>query len=900
MTPRPNRRSRPLSTLLARSSPSNIQHPKSNIRSERYTEGSTLREPLLAPLAAIAAGIVVSRFVPFGSRELLSGIAAFLILGVFSLWLESRLLAVSCALLALTLAGSLTDVLHRPGPDPEIETTSRTTLIVSGCVVQPPVFSDGREQFVLELDPGARARVNLTLREGETPPPLHYGQLVEFDAKLRKTRNFGNPGAFDYALYLARQDIYWTASTRVGAPIHILPGNCGTRWDGFLFRLRTAALEKIEQLYAGQPYETGMMEALLLGETSKLEKVWTDDFRHTGTFHALVISGTQVAALAAFFLFLLRLCFVPQMMALTLTAMASWLYALVTGWQAPVIRSAAGLTLFLVGSYFFRRRRILNLLAAVAIAFLVLDPQQLFEPSFQLSFMAVGFLGALAVPLIERTSGPLSRGLAHLSELQRDRRMPPRVAQFRVEIRLLAETIQVWTRWPERLCQILVTFPTRIALFIFELTLTSADVRVGLALPMAIYFHRVSLSGLTANAVIIPAFGLAVPVGFVALFTGWTIPVKAAAALLTISKWTVRTHAQWEPNWRVPGPPLWLAVAVASSVIALACAQRASRPWRIGSTAVVFVLLGLMLWHPFPPLIEPGVLEITTIDVGQGDSILIAFPDGKLMLMDGGGIPAFGARPYNPSVSAGAPRRVKSKLDIGEDVVSPYLWSRSIRRLDVVALSHAHEDHIGGLAAILENFHVKELWTGANSDNPIWDALRDKALRFGVKIVPMQRGGPFAYGGAILQTLAPRPDYVPAADPKNNDSFALRVSDGERSALLTGDIERQVEAEMLSENLIQHADILKVAHHGSKTSSTPALLDSVHPAFAMISAGFENSYGHPAPDILARLRERGVCVLRTDALGLITIRTDGHRIAVATAHWSPGSYALSPSTAAPD
>jgi competence protein ComEC len=270
------------------------------------------------------------------------------------------------------------------------------------------------------------------------------------------------------------------------------------------------------------------------------------------------------------------------------------------------------------------------------------------------------------------------------------------------------------------------------------------------------------------------------------------------------------------------------------------------------------------------------VLEITTIDVGQGDSILIAYPDGKLMLMDGGGIPAFG-------------RRVKSKLDIGEDVVSPYLWSRSIRRLDVVALSHAHEDHIGGLGAILENFHVKELWTGATPDSPSWDALRDRALRAGVKIVPMQRGAPFAYGGATLQTLAPSPDYAPRKAPMNNDSLAIRISYGERSALLTGDIERQVEADMLSENLVAHADILKVAHHGSKTSSTPALLDAVRPEFAMISAGFENSYGHPHPDILARLRERGVCVLRTDALGLVSIRTDGHRIGVSTDHWFPQS-----------
>jgi competence protein ComEC len=261
--------------------------------------------------------------------------------------------------------------------------------------------------------------------------------------------------------------------------------------------------------------------------------------------------------------------------------------------------------------------------------------------------------------------------------------------------------------------------------------------------------------------------------------------------------------------------------------------------------------------------------------------------------MDGGGVPAFG-------------RQVKSKLDIGEDVVSPYLWSRSIRRLDVVVLSHAHEDHIGGLAAIVTNFQPGELWTGATPASPTWDALRAVALGAGIKIVPMRRGEPFAYGGTTVQALAPGPDYEPAAAPKNDDSLALRITYGERSALLTGDIERPVETQLLAENLAGHADILKVAHHGSKTSSIAALLDSVHPAFAMISAGFENSYGHPHPDILARLSERGIEALRTDTLGLLSVRTDGHRVRVTTGHWSTAesadaTYSLSPSAiSAPD
>src|SRR5260370_12063414 len=153
-----------------------------------------------------------------------------------------------------------------------------------------------------------------------------------------------------------------------------------------------------------------MMQALLIGQSYQLQRVWTEDYRSTGTFHALVISGTHVAILAAFFLFLLRLCFVPESLALLITVATAWLYAVVTGWQAPCTRSAAGLTLFMIGRYFYRERRPLNLLAAGALGFLGVDPQQLFDSRFQLTFLAVGFLGAFFTPLRWAASLPLSRG----------------------------------------------------------------------------------------------------------------------------------------------------------------------------------------------------------------------------------------------------------------------------------------------------------------------------------------------------------------------------------------------------------------------------------------------------------------------------------------------------------
>ncbi len=822
---------------------------------------------------AIAAGILLSRLVGFEARELAAILAAYLILTLICLWRRTRILAAVCCLLAFVAAGILVERVHRLPPRPELDTEGPATVILSGCVVEPSAISPDRDQFTLELEPGARVRVSLYVREGEKRPVLRYGQRVELDARVRPTHNFNNPGSFDYAHYLARQGIYWTASARAAAPIQILPGHCGSRFRGAIFWLRTRALDRLERLYSGSLYQTGMMQAILIGETSKLDKAWTEQFRSTGTFHALVISGAHVAVLAAFFFLLLRLCLVPRGAANLTTVAAIWIYALVTGCQAPAVRSASGFTLFMLARMFYRRGRPMNLLAAIAIAFLVFDPEQMFDASFQLSFGAVAFIAAFAVPLVERTSGPLAYGLRGLADQDRDLHLEPRGAQFRVEMRLLIEALRLWTRLPETFCRGAVVIPARLLIFFYDLTVTSAMIQIGLALPMATYFHRVSFSGLSANAVIVPLLGLALPVGFLAVFTGWSVPARFAGWLVALSQSAAAWHARWEPNWRIPGPPLWLAISIAAALVTVALAARFGgrlRALRLASIAVLAGLLALMIWHPFRPDVTPGALEMTAIDVGQGDSIFLALPAGKLMLMDGGGIASFG-------------KRVRTSLNIGEDVVSPYLWSRSIRRLDVVALSHAHEDHIGGLPAILENFHVHELWIGAMPDeSPEWDRLRRKARELGVKIVRQTQGREFDYGGARFEVLAPFGDYVPAAMPRNNDSLVLRLTYRERSLILSGDVERQIESALVAANLIRHADILKVAHHGSKTSTTEPFLEAVHPAFAVISSGFANLYGHPNREVVERLQQANIAVFRTDQMGAVTIRTDGRRFEVRT------------------
>jgi competence protein ComEC len=855
-----------------------------------------MRDPLILPLSAVVCGILLSRAAGFSQFEAAWPWAAFLVLAALTAR-RSRWLRRACVALALLFTGVLAETWQRPGPPPTMDAGLRETVLLAGCVVEPSAFSNDREQFTLALDRGARARVSLALDDqrvalGEDGPALdtdppaqrfEYGQRLEVEARICPPRNFHNPGSFDYAGYLARQKIFWTATMTRGSRAKVQAGRCGSRAMAAIFALREAALDRLEKLYAGDGYTTGMMEAVLVGETSKLEKIWTVNFRRTGTFHALVISGAHVVVLAGVLMFLLRVCAVPEIPALALTAGAAWLYALVSGFSPPVARAAAGFTMYLTARFFFRRGRVMNLLAAVAIAYLLWDPGELLDASFQLSFLSVAAIGALAAPLLERTSAPLSRGLRGIASVDADPHLEPRVAQFRVEVRLVAETFYLWTRIPLRWTLELLAWMLRAALFGFEMAVISTVIQIGLALPMAEYFHRVSFTGLTANLIVVPLLEAAIPIGFFAVFSGWSWAAAIAGWLLKIAARTADWHARLEPSWRVADPPLWLAAGFTAALIvfALLAGHRRGR-WVSGMA--VLALFALLLGQPWPAKVTPGTLELTAIDVGQGDSLLVVFPEGRRMVIDGGGVLQFGRRQRKPN------------LDTGEDVVSPYLWSRDIRRIDVLVATHAHEDHSGGIAALLENFRPRELWVGANPA----PAVVERAGQFHIRVVAMRAPASFDFSGARIEVLSPPADYAPKT-PGNNDSLAFRIAYGARSFLLTGDMERPMEQRLLDGQRLGfadgphanglHADVLKVGHHGSKTSTTEPFLEAVSPTVAVISAGYGNSFGHPHRDILARLVERHAAILRTDLDGLVTIRTDGRGLTFDRMSWhevSPG------------
>ena len=212
-------------------------------------------------------------------------------------------------------------------------------------------------------------------------------------------------------------------------------------------------------------------------------------------------------------------------------------------------------------------------------------------------------------------------------------------------------------------------------------------------------------------------------------------------------------------------------------------------------------------------------------------------------------------------------------------MLSPYLWSRGLKRLDVVVATHADHDHLDGLYSVLENFRVRELWIGSDDPRPELQRLLAEARSRGVAIIHQSRGAEFNWQGVEGSVLWPPADEAAGKIP-NNNSLVLRLSDGSVHFLLTGDIEKQTEEELVAEGAPLTSDFLKVPHHGSRTSSTQAFLAAVAPRVAVVSVGAANSFGHPAPEIVERYEDDGIRLLRTDRDGAVTALTGGQNLSV--------------------
>jgi competence protein ComEC len=325
----------------------------------------------------------------------------------------------------------------------------------------------------------------------------------------------------------------------------------------------------------------------------------------------------------------------------------------------------------------------------------------------------------------------------------------------------------------------------------------------------------------------------------------------------------VRTASAWRfSEWRLPGPEIAGTFACLALLVLAVGLVRMRTRFAIPIGAAALVAAAVCAVAPHSIARRADTLEISAIDVGQGDSIFVVSPDGSTMLVDAGG-PVGGATH-------------EGNFDIGEDVVSPYLWSRHVSRLDVVALTHAHSDHMGGMPAVLRNFRPRELWVGHNPPVPAYQQLLGEAAALGIRVRSFSAGDTLPFGAANVRVLSPASAYEPRDAASNDDSLVLHLSYAGHSALLEGDAEAPSETAMLSLPVSDlSSDLLKVGHHGSKTSTIPSFLARVAPHLAVISVGPYNSYHHPRWETLDKLQLEGARTWRTDLLGVSTFYIDG-------------------------
>ncbi len=724
---------------------------------------------------------------------------------------------------------------------------SDKNLLIEG-IISSPVKRDDRGGVKFELSKCVVTRAgvkfvttgNIQVIARKISHALEYGDLIEFQARLRIPTNSKNPGAFDYISYLKRRGIYALASIYKDDKIVSLTKSHKTGMMYYVNRLRKRTNDFIYS--RGKSINKYIISALLFGNSRQINKSAHDLFVKTGTSHILAISGLHMGVISLF-IYYLSIFFLKRgekftlkhniiKIAYSITFFSLIFYSLLVGMRVSSIRAVIMIGVYILALLFDRAQNTLRTMFVAAFFILLAFPGSLRDVSFLLSFTAV-----FAILYFYPKIGSRIDSYFELSSSNYFRK------------RSLLQSV---------LKSIIVVF------------VLSCVINL-LILPIIMYnFNYVTLTSPLINAITIPIYSLfVIPMNFVIFFFSLFYPAVGEFFLHLnedVIRWTYYTlkflneHINYS-FYTVTPTPLEIALYF---LLVYSIFKARERTFRISAVICALLLLASGYYYNVKPYSDKNILTVDFIDVGQGESSLITFPNGKRMLIDGGG------------------SRWKSRFDVGRDVVAKYLWKRRINKVDYILSTHPHPDHINGLFFIAENFSPEKIFIGKyDYDKKIYKNFLRKNSE---KIEYLgSMNSKLEIGGAKITILKYDQSGVRSRSiDVNRSSIIVIVEQSGKKILFTGDTDSVIEARLIAKGEELDCDVLKVAHHGSRTSTSDGFLEVASPKYAVISVG-ENNYFHlPAEETVARLVENGVKIYRTDRDGLITLKVSDGEMSFST------------------
>jgi competence protein ComEC len=718
---------------------------------------------------------------------------------------------------------------------------------IEGILYQPPEPAQEKTRLYVRaekiyLEEGHFSVTgNLLLTVKDRNGDWRYGDRVRFISKLYLPRPATNPGAFDYRRFLALQGVWVTAYANHADEVVRMQEGMGNAFFHFV----ESGREKIRKFFDenAPPPSRGIMKALILGERGDIEREMNEKFIVAGVNHILSISGLHVALVAAFFfgatrwvlkLFPSLLLRLPLSKTSALMAIVPVIfYTFIAGLGVAAVRSTIMMLSFLLALLLDREKDLYDALFLAAFLILIVSPASLFDVSFQLSFLAV---------------------LAILYLI-------PRFTEFFSSFKAwpLKSWVEEQPRWKMKLL-----------LYLGASLLTSTAAILGTGPLVGYYFNRISMAGFFSNLLLVPLMGLGNTL--LSLLAAFLIFVSLPLAkilmalnvfLLDISLTLVDLFSRIPLAARRVNTPTFPELFLFYGMIVLAANLKRWKRALYALIGVLLIFVSLQAYFYYA-VSQNKELTVTILDVGQGDAAVVHFPHGKVMVIDGGGSP-------------------DGSFDPGERIVAPCLWKMKNKAIDFLVNTHPHPDHLQGLLFLLDNFKIGEVWH--NGERAEDDSLAERFLSAaGERLQRMGRGrGPLEINGVKVEFLHPPLDRNEASSlVGNNASLVLRLTFGEVSFLFCGDVEAAAEEEIRRTNPNLQSSIIKVPHHGSKTSSTEEFVKSVQPKFAVFTVRGGGRHRLPHPTVLRRYEDRRVKVFLSDRDGAITFSTNGKELQVRT------------------